>query len=292
MSFDMVLIPGGTFTMGSDAGEPGRTAGPPILSALQAARVSDASAVVVRYFGGVKLGTAGLARAYREAARAAVEALRSGRGARPADVDPGSPFAHLAESVNRLGQEVAARLGEADGAGEGLKTLVEAIRDVAVLTTDADGDLRSANAAATALLGWGEEEILSRPVAALFDDAAWRDLLPRLARRSLRERGLEARSVLKRRDGTTFHADVSVRLLRGRGGEASGFLLLARDADARVRVEEELRESEARHRALVEGLADGVFVARDGRELWLIQTNSNTVFQGGATRAERAPERN
>ena len=127
---------------------------------------------------------------------AAVEALRSGRGARPADVDPGSPFAHLAESVNRLGQEVAARLGEADGAGEGLKTLVEAIRDVAVLTTDADGDLRSANAAATALLGWGEEEILSRPVAALFDDAAWRDLLPRLARRSLRERGLEARSVL------------------------------------------------------------------------------------------------
>ena len=57
----------------SDAGEPSHTAGLPILSALQAGRVSDASAVVVRYFGGVKLGTAGLVRAYREAARAALD---------------------------------------------------------------------------------------------------------------------------------------------------------------------------------------------------------------------------
>ncbi len=34
-----------------------------------------------------------------------------------------------------------------------------------------------------------------------------------------------------------------------------------------------------------------VFVARNGSELWLIQTNANTVFQGGATRAERARDR-
>ena len=58
----------------SDAGEPSRTAGPPILSALQERQVSDACLVVVRYFGGVKLGTGGLARAYRGAARAALDA--------------------------------------------------------------------------------------------------------------------------------------------------------------------------------------------------------------------------
>lgn len=34
-----------------------------------------------------------------------------------------------------------------------------------------------------------------------------------------------------------------------------------------------------------------VFVARNGKELWLIQTNANTVFQGGATRVERARDR-
>jgi uncharacterized YigZ family protein len=53
-------------THSSDAGEPSGTAGKPILSAL--GDLCDAGVVVVRWFGGVKLGTGGLSRAYREAA--------------------------------------------------------------------------------------------------------------------------------------------------------------------------------------------------------------------------------
>lgn len=52
----------------SDAGEPSGTAGKPILSAIEGAAVTDAAVVVVRWFGGVKLGSGGLARAYRETA--------------------------------------------------------------------------------------------------------------------------------------------------------------------------------------------------------------------------------
>ncbi len=58
----------------SDGGEPAGTAGEPILAALRAAALSDCVAVVARYFGGVKLGTGGLARAYREAAALALAA--------------------------------------------------------------------------------------------------------------------------------------------------------------------------------------------------------------------------
>jgi len=54
----------------SDAGEPSGTAGKPILSAL--GDLYDAGVVVVRWYGGVKLGTGGLSRAYREAAAAAL----------------------------------------------------------------------------------------------------------------------------------------------------------------------------------------------------------------------------
>lgn len=47
-----------------DDGEPGGTAGRPILSVLQKKGVSDACVFVVRYFGGIKLGAGGLVRAY------------------------------------------------------------------------------------------------------------------------------------------------------------------------------------------------------------------------------------
>jgi len=57
-----------------DDGEPSRTAGPPILNAIRRAGVVDALVVVTRYYGGTKLGTGGLARAYGEAADAAVAA--------------------------------------------------------------------------------------------------------------------------------------------------------------------------------------------------------------------------
>ena len=52
----------------SDAGEPSGTAGKPILAAIEGADLSDVAVVVVRWFGGVKLGTGGLSRAYRDTA--------------------------------------------------------------------------------------------------------------------------------------------------------------------------------------------------------------------------------
>lgn len=56
----------------SDDGEPGGTAGMPILSVLRARGVVDAVVVVTRYFGGVLLGAGGLVRAYTAAAALAV----------------------------------------------------------------------------------------------------------------------------------------------------------------------------------------------------------------------------
>ena len=57
-----------------DDGEPSGTAGLPILKALQGADTYGALLVVTRWFGGTKLGTGGLARAYGEAAREALAA--------------------------------------------------------------------------------------------------------------------------------------------------------------------------------------------------------------------------
>lgn len=58
-----------------DDGEPAGTAGRPVLAAIDGAGVSGVSIVVVRWFGGTKLGTGGLARAYARAATSVLERL-------------------------------------------------------------------------------------------------------------------------------------------------------------------------------------------------------------------------
>ena len=62
----------------SDDGEPGGTAGMPIIEVMKARGVTNACVVVTRYFGGVLLGAGGLVRAYSQGAAAAINACGVG----------------------------------------------------------------------------------------------------------------------------------------------------------------------------------------------------------------------
>jgi uncharacterized YigZ family protein len=59
----------------SDDGEPQGTAGKPMLSILQHRKIGEIVAVVTRYFGGIKLGTGGLVRAYSSSVQMALQKL-------------------------------------------------------------------------------------------------------------------------------------------------------------------------------------------------------------------------
>ena len=63
----------------SDDGEPAGTAGKPMLSALQGSQIGEISAVVVRYYGGILLGTGGLVRAYGNGVQQALKLLETER---------------------------------------------------------------------------------------------------------------------------------------------------------------------------------------------------------------------
>ena len=61
-----------SFKKSSDDGEPGGTAGVPMLSILEKEELINVLAITIRYFGGIKLGAGGLVRAYSKSVRDAI----------------------------------------------------------------------------------------------------------------------------------------------------------------------------------------------------------------------------
>ncbi|HBP45182.1 MAG TPA: YigZ family protein [Flavobacteriales bacterium] len=72
-AFAYRIGPAGTVWRTSDDGEPMNSAGPPILGVFKSKGLTNCLGVVVRYFGGIKLGTSGLMDAYKKATLMALE---------------------------------------------------------------------------------------------------------------------------------------------------------------------------------------------------------------------------
>ncbi|MGD0783492.1 MAG: YigZ family protein [Candidatus Aminicenantales bacterium] len=80
----------------NDDGEPQGTAGPPILQVLERREMTNALIVVTRYYGGIKLGTGGLAHAYGEAAKVVLDESRPREIRRMAEIRAIVPHGLLA----------------------------------------------------------------------------------------------------------------------------------------------------------------------------------------------------
>ena len=100
----------------SDDGEPGGTAGKPILQAIDGQGFDEVMVVVTRWYGGIKLGAGGLARAYGGTAAECLRTAPRVAIVHKIDVEFALPFAALAVLTSRLAEFDADRRDETFGA--------------------------------------------------------------------------------------------------------------------------------------------------------------------------------
>ncbi|KAB2814485.1 IMPACT family protein [Phaeocystidibacter luteus] len=91
----------------NDDGEPSHSAGTPILHALQSAELINVGAIVVRYFGGTKLGVSGLINAYRTAAEMAINSASIIVRELEYSAKITTDYAHLSQVLYQLEQHEA-----------------------------------------------------------------------------------------------------------------------------------------------------------------------------------------
>lgn len=106
----------------TDDGEPSGTAGRPALAVLQGSGLGDVAVVVTRYFGGTKLGTGGLVRAYGDAVREVLSLLPRAARVPTCTVLIAVPY-HLFERVQLL---IEAHGGEIQDQDFGVDVTVQA----------------------------------------------------------------------------------------------------------------------------------------------------------------------
>ena len=107
----------------SDDGEPQGTAGQPMLSVFEQGHIENVLCVVVRYFGGVLLGTGGLVRAYSKAAKDALDAAGIAQYRAWDRVDVWTPYAFY----DRVKLELAAQGGVIEDTEYGADILLHAM---------------------------------------------------------------------------------------------------------------------------------------------------------------------
>lgn len=98
----------------NDDGEPPRTGGFPIWQVLSGEELENSLVVVVRYFGGTKLGMGGLKRAYRDAAKAAIEAADTTVHHPETRLDVTIPYSLYDEFEHLIGQLEPVRITDRD----------------------------------------------------------------------------------------------------------------------------------------------------------------------------------
>jgi PAS domain S-box-containing protein len=173
---------------------------------------------------------------------------------------------------------------------ERFRLLVSAVKDYAILMLDPKGNVVSWNAGAERIKGYRAEEIIGRHFSCFYPAEDVARGKPESELQIATEQGrFEDEGWRVRKDGSRFWANVLTTALRDEAGQLCGFGKVTRDLTERKKVEETLRASEERFRAVADSAGDGIVTANSAGEITYLNTAAERLFGYSASEAIGQP---
>ena len=149
----------------------------------------------------------------------------------------------------------------------------------AVIATDLEGMVTYWNEHAERLYGWSREEALGRNSAELTLGLTEVGEVEEIMEQLRTIETWEGEAELRRKDGSTFFAHVSISLTHDVEGQPVGIVGVSADITERKRAEEELHQSEERYRSVVDNVKEVIFQT-DAEGLWTFLNPAWTEVTG------------
>ena len=192
----------------------------------------------------------------------------------------------LRKSREKLDHRVAARTKELAEANEQLgrseqqlRLMVSGVKDYAIYMLDPEGRIATWNQGGQRLKGWSAEEIVGQHFSRFYTPEEVADNLPQ---RELEIAKAEGQFVGEgwriRKDGSRFWATVVITPLRNDDGLLVGFSKVTRDTTERRRIEQAMKEEEARLAAVIGSAMDAVITVDERQIITLFNPAAEKMF--------------
>ncbi len=149
----------------------------------------------------------------------------------------------------------------------------------AIAITDLSGEIEYVNPAFKSITGYSLEDARELSIPTLLnntgEDVPFKDL-----KRALQEKGIwRGQNKFHKRDGSVFYLDSVIFPLRDEGGRITNYVKISRDITALKRIEENLKESESKNRAILNLQPDLIFIQKkDGTYLDYYTSNKDNLY--------------